>query len=169
MAMNGSKEQLFAEVRSACAGAIERLALTHEADPSLRGELVQDIFLAIWTALCGFRGEASVTTFAVSVARKRCVSHVSREARRPRQVELHAGLICPSVPPDEAALRNDQERLLRETIRLLPISQREAMLLCLKGFSYGEMAIILGISANAAMLRCHRAKEMLTSIVERCS
>ncbi|HYD36304.1 MAG TPA: RNA polymerase sigma factor, partial [Allosphingosinicella sp.] len=71
--------------------------------------------------------------------------------------------------PDEAALRNDQRRVLVESIQQLPIPQREAIVLCLEGFSYGEMAEILGISPNAVMLRCQRAKVALKTIVERRS
>ena len=45
---------------------------------------------------------------------------------------------------------------LVESIQLLPIPQREAIVLCFEGFSYGEMGQILGMSSNAAMLRWQR-------------
>lgn len=169
MAMNGSKEQLFAEMCSSCTGLINRIALSYEADPSLRRELIQDILLAIWLALDNYRGEASVKTFAASIAQKRCISHVSKSSRQPRQVELPPNLVSPALAPDEAALRNDQKRLLVESIQQLPIPQREAIVLCLEGFTFGEMATILGISPNAVMLRCQRAKSTLKAIVERRS
>ena len=169
MATNGSKEQLFAEVSSSCTGLINRIALSYEADPSLRRELIQDILLAIWVALPNYRGDASIKTFAASIAQKRCISHVAKRAREPRQVELPPDLASGAPAPDEAALRNDQRRVLVESIQLLPVPQREAIVLCLEGFSYGEMATILGISPNAAMLRCQRAKYTLKTIVERRS
>jgi RNA polymerase sigma factor (sigma-70 family) len=123
--------------------------------------------LAIWAALPGFRGEASLRTFATGIARRRCASHVARRTREPRQVELPAGLACPASQPDQAALDKDRRRLLARLIRLLPISQREAITLCLEGFTYAETAIILGISLNAATLRCQRAKAVLRTEVER--
>jgi RNA polymerase sigma factor (sigma-70 family) len=166
MAANGSREQLFAQVSSTCMGLIYRIALSHEADPSLRHELVQDILLAIWVALANFRGEASVKTFAASIAQKRCISHVSKRAREPRQVELPSDLASAAALPDEQALHNDEKRRLVESIQKLPIPQREAIVLCLEGFSYGEMATILGISPNAVMLRCQRAKATLKAIME---
>jgi RNA polymerase sigma factor (sigma-70 family) len=169
MAANGSKEQLFAQVSSSCTGLIYRIALSYEADPSLRRELVQDILLAIWVALANFRGESSVKTFAASIAQKRCISHVSKRAREPRQVELPTDLVSAAAQPDEQALRNDQKRQLVKSIQQLPVPQREAIVLCLEGFSYGEMARILGISPNAVMLRCQRAKATLKTIMERCS
>src|SRR3954467_10306343 len=112
MTANGSKEQLFEQMSSSCTGLINRIALSYEADPSLRGELIQDILLAIWVALPHFRGEASIKTFAASIAQKRCISHVSKRAREPRRVELPPDLIAAGLAPDEAALRNDQRRLL---------------------------------------------------------
>jgi RNA polymerase sigma-70 factor (ECF subfamily) len=169
MAVNADKEQLFAEVTGTCTPLISRIALGYEADPVLRRELVQDILLAIWVALGNYRGEASIKTFAASIAQKRCISHVTKRAREPRQVELPADLISASPPPDEIALKNDQKRRLVESIQLLPIPQREAIVLCFEGFSYGEMADILGISANAVMLRCQRAKSTLKTMMERRS
>jgi RNA polymerase sigma-70 factor (ECF subfamily) len=147
-------------------GLISRIALSYEASPALRHELVQDILLAIWVALANFRGEASVKTFAASIAQKRCISHVSKRAREPRQVELSTEIASAAELPDELALRNDQKRHLVESIQQLPIPQREAIVLCLEGFNYGEMATILGISPNAVMLRCQRAKATLKTIME---
>ncbi|MET1111481.1 MAG: sigma-70 family RNA polymerase sigma factor [Allosphingosinicella sp.] len=169
MASNASKEQLFAQVSASCMGLISRIALSYEASPALRHELVQDILLAIWVALANFRGEASVKTFAASIAQKRCISHVSKRAREPRQVELSTDLPSAAELPDELAFRNDQKRQLVESIHELPIPQREAIVLCLEGFSYDEMATILGISPNAVMLRCQRAKTTLKTIMGRRS
>jgi RNA polymerase sigma-70 factor (ECF subfamily) len=167
MGTNARKEQLFAEVSAASRRTITRIAFTYESDPVLRRELVQDILLALWVALDGYRGSASLKTFATSVAQKRCLSHVARRAREPRQVELPLDLACAALPPDEVALRNDQKRRLDASIALLPVPQREAIVLCFEGFSYGEMAAILGISANAVMLRCQRAKNRLRTILDR--
>lgn len=169
MAASSSKEQLFTEVTSGCTGLISRIALSYEADPALRRELIQDILLAIWIALPAFRQEASLKTFVASIAQKRSISHVTRRAREPRQVELPADLMSAALAPDEIAMRNDLKKQLVESIQLLPIPQREAIVLCFEGFSYGEVGEVLGISANAAMLRCQRAKAALRSIMDRRS
>jgi RNA polymerase sigma-70 factor (ECF subfamily) len=166
MAGNVSKEQLFAEVTQTCTGLISRIALSYEADAALRRELIQDILLAVWVALPSFRGDSSLKTFAAAIAQKRCITHVTRRAREPKQVELPADLVSGAPPPDEIALKNDQKRRLVDSIQKLPIPQREAIVLCFEGFSYGEMAEILGISANAVMLRCQRAKSTLRSMME---
>ena len=162
-----AKEQLFTEVVASCTGLIARIAASYEADPTLRTELVQDIMLAAWVALPSFRGDSSLKTFIASIAQKRSISHVTRRLREPRQVELPEDLKSAALLPDEAAVQNDQRRRLAECIQLLPIPQREAVVLCLEGFSYGEIAQVLGISTNAAMLRCQRAKTSLRAIIEQ--
>ena len=144
-----------------------RIALSYEADPGLRRDLVQDIFLAIWQALDSFRGDASLKTFIAAIAQKRSISHVTRRAREPRQEALPDQLVSAALSPDEVAVQNDMKKHLVSSIQELPLPQREAMVLCFEGFSYGEMGDVLGISANAAMLRCQRAKVSLKSMMER--
>jgi RNA polymerase sigma factor (sigma-70 family) len=164
-----SREDLFKEVSSGFNGLISRIALSYEADPALRRELIQDILLAIWIALDKFRGDSSLKTFVASIAQKRSISHVTKRAREPRQVELPPDLVSSSLRPDEEAFSNDLKKQLVDSIQLLPLPQREAIVLCLEGFTYGEVAEMLGISTNAATLRCQRAKTALTSMMERRS
>lgn len=161
-----SRDALFRVAARDHVGLISRIALSYEADPALRRELIQDILLAIWVALENYRGDASLKTFVASIAQKRCISHVTRRAREPRQVELPEDLMSGAPSPDEIALENARKKQLVDSIQLLPLPQREAIVLALEGFSYGEVGDILGISANAAMLRCQRAKAALSSIMD---
>jgi RNA polymerase sigma-70 factor (ECF subfamily) len=167
MGANAPEEQLFAEVRSTCMGLIRRVVTACEADPALRGELVQDILLATWVALPTWRGDASLKTFVASIAQKRSVTHVTRRAREPHRCELPADLICAEPLPDEEAVRNDLHKRLRQSLRRLPIPQREAITLFFEGFTYFEVGEILGISTNAATLRCQRARESLRRAMEQ--
>lgn len=169
MADQPSKDQLFGEVVDNCTGLISRIALSFEADVALRRELIQDILLAVWIALPSFRGDSSLKTFVASIAQKRSISHVTRRVREPRQVELSTELPSAAPSPDAIAMDNDVKKQLVESIQLLPIPQREAIVLALEGFSYGEIGDVLGISANAAMLRCQRAKNALKEMMERRS
>jgi RNA polymerase sigma-70 factor (ECF subfamily) len=167
--VGSSREELFQEVSRSCTGLVSRIALSYEADSALRRELIQDIMLAVWMALPSFRGESSLRTFVASIAQKRSITHVTRRAREPRQVELPPDLRSAALLPDEEAVRNDQRRQLVQLLQTLPIPQREAIVLCLEGFTYTEMGQVLGITSNAAMLRCQRAKATLRSIMEKRS
>jgi RNA polymerase sigma factor (sigma-70 family) len=163
------RDTLFAEVAAQHSRLISRIALSHEADAGLRRDLVQDILLAVWLALNSWRGEASLKTFVASIAQKRSISHVTRRAREPRQEQLPDHLVSAALSPDEIAVQNDLKRHLVSSIQKLPIPQREAIVLCFEGFTYGEISEALGISANAAMLRCQRAKQTLKALMDKPS
>lgn len=167
MATFPARDSLFDEVSATCAGLISRIALSYEADAALRRELVQDILLAVWLALPQFRGEASLKTFVASIAQKRSISYVTKRAREPRQIELSTDIVSVAALPDEIAMRNEMQKRLIESIQLLPIPQREAIVLTCEGFSHAEIGEVLGITANAATLRCQRAKDALKAIMER--
>ncbi len=166
-AHDAARTALFKQVTATCSGLVGRVALSFEADPALRHELVQDIMLAIWLALPTWRGDSSLKTFVASIAQKRALSHVTRRVREPRQVELPTDLTSLALTPDEEALRNDQRKQLVGAIQRLPIPQREAIVLSFEGFGYAEVAQVLGISVNAATLRCQRAKAALRELLER--
>jgi RNA polymerase sigma factor (sigma-70 family) len=169
MSADPSTEELFKDVTKNCTGLIARIALSYEADAALRRELTQDIMLAVWLALPSFRGEGSLKAFVASIAQKRSISHVTKRAREPRQVELPVDLASGVPMPDEIAMQNDMKKHLVESIQKLPLPQREAIVLFFEGFSYAEMAEMLGISSNAVMLRCQRAKDTLKSLMEKRS
>ena len=63
---------------------ISRIAMSYEADPSLREDLTQQIFLAVWQALPSYRADASLKTFIARVAQNRSISFVTKQVRQPR-------------------------------------------------------------------------------------
>ena len=68
---------------------ITRIASSHEAEPHLAEDLVQDIYFAIWRALPSFRGDASLRTFVARIAANRAVTHVARAVKVPPSLELN--------------------------------------------------------------------------------
>ncbi len=160
------KDALFSEVSNVHSGLITRIALSYEADPALRRDLVQDILLAVWMALDAYRGDSSLKTFVAAIAQKRSISHVTRRSREPKQELLTDHYVSAALSPDEIAVQNDLKKHLIRSIQKLPIPQREAIVLCFEGFSYSEMSEVLGISANAVMLRCQRAKATLKAMMD---
>lgn len=161
------REEMFAFASRHYAGLVTRVALSYENDHALRRELIQDVWLALWVALASFRGDASLKTFVAAIAQKRSISHVTRRAREPRQVALPEDLQSSSLTPDEIAMQKDMRAQLVRSIQALPLPQREAIVLAFEGFSYAEVGDVLGISTNAAMLRCQRAKATLRAHMER--
>ena len=161
-----SSAALFDQVVAKHTGMITRIALAYEADPALRRELVQEIMLAIWSGLPRFRGDSSLKTFVAGIAYKRSISHVASAARRPRSAPLSDTLVSQDPLPDEIASRNRLKKRMLEVIQTLPLAQKQAIILFLEDFSFSEIGELMGISAHAAQMRCHRAREALRAAME---
>ena len=145
---------------------ISRIAMSYEADPALREDLTQQIFLAVWQALPSFRADSSLKTFIAKIAQNRAISYVARQVRQPRLAEMPERVESEQPTPEDDAIGASQRRALLEATRRLPLPQRQVIILLLEGFEYAEIAEMLSIAPNALALRLSRAKAALKSILE---
>lgn len=144
--------------------ALARLASGYEANTGAREELVQEIALAIWQALPGFRGECSERTFVYRIAHNRALTHVWKRcpAHQPLdELEESQQPVDPRARPEDAIARRDQRERLMTAVHSLPVMYRQIITLVLEDFSYAEMAEVLGISENNVAVRLNRAKQSL--------
>ena len=146
---------------------ISRIAMSYEADPSLREDLTQQIFLAVWQALPSFRADSSLKTFIARVAQNRSISFVTKQVRQPRLAELPEKLETDAPNPEEAAMEVNEREALLDATRRLPLPQRQVIILVLEGFSYPEISEMLDIAPNALALRLSRAKAALKAMLEQ--
>jgi RNA polymerase sigma factor (sigma-70 family) len=157
-------EQQFDRILGEQGGAISRLAYSYETVASVREELVQEIGLAIWQALPGFRGECSERTFVFRIAHNRGLTHVWR--RRPAHqplddLEEADQPVDPRPHPDEQVAQTDQRARLMAAIQSLPLTHRQMMVLMLEGLSHAEIADVVGITENNVAVRLNRARKAL--------
>ena len=145
---------------------ISRIAMSYEADPALREDLVQQIFLAVWQALPSYRADASLKTFIARIAQNRAVSFVARQVRQGPVAEMPERVESEGPDPEQSAIDASERRMLLEATRRLPLPQREVIILVLEGFSYGEIGEMLNIAPNALALRLSRAKSTLKKMLE---
>jgi RNA polymerase sigma-70 factor, ECF subfamily len=145
--------------------ALTRLAGSYTRTASEREDLVQEIALAIWTALPRFRGDSSERTFLFRIAHNRAMSSLSR--RRPPTVDVDADLeIHDSMPDPERALARDRRtERLAWAVRQLPVGYAQVVTLTLEGLGYAEIADVLGISETNVGARLTRAREMLRRLL----
>jgi RNA polymerase sigma-70 factor (ECF subfamily) len=151
----------FENVVAAHGAMIQRIAAAHEADPSLREDLVQDILYALWRALPGFRDEAPLRAFVARVAANRSVTHVQRAIRDRVSSDWPHEMPVPEPNPEAQAIAAGERALLVGATRALPMSFREPALLAMEGFTLAEIADVLGITPNAVAIRMSRAKVAL--------
>lgn len=89
-----------------------------------------------------------------------------RRRRRPAPLEDGPGvadrLAAPEGDPEEMLDRRETRDLVRRAIARLPESFREVVVLrCVEGFSYRDLAHILGCPAGTVMSRLARARAIL--------
>jgi RNA polymerase sigma-70 factor (ECF subfamily) len=144
---------------------IRRIASAYESHPAIREDLVQDILYALWRALPGFRGDASLRTFIARVAANRAITHVQKAVRLPRSTAIPEQLIATGANPEGQAIASDQRVQLLSAVRGLPAGLREPTLMALEGLSVPETAVALGLSPNAVAVRLSRARSLLRTLL----
>jgi RNA polymerase sigma factor (sigma-70 family) len=103
-------EQRFHQLLSANGGAIRRLAASYTNNPSDRDDLFQDISLAIWKALPGFRGESSERTFIFRIAHNRAITFIAQ--RRPTATSADEVELPDPRPNPEKVLQRSSRKLV---------------------------------------------------------
>lgn len=136
-------------------------------DRLLAEEVLQDVMLAAWRAAGGFRGDARVRTWLLTIAHHRAVN-ASRRRRVP-QVSLDAPDRGPAIAAAVAAapaLSVDgsvADRIdLRAAVLRLPADQRATLgLVFFQGLSVEEAATVLDVAPGTVKSRLHRARRAL--------
>ncbi len=89
------------------------------------------------------------------IAKNTVIDHV-RRAHLVSWCALSEGSqMTPSDLPETIALRMEVQAILHE----LPASARQVLLAWVKGYTVAELAVLLGISSQAAQLRLFRARQ----------
>jgi RNA polymerase sigma factor (sigma-70 family) len=149
--------------------ALKRLAACYEARPHAREDLLQEILLAIWKALPGFRGDCSERTFVFRVAHNRCLSHVWRRTQRAGVENELVEVADPGGSPEQQVIDQRRREALLDAIRRLALPYRQAISLVLEDLPVAEIAAVLGISENNVAVRLNRARKMLRAMLEKGS
>ena len=144
---------------------IRRIAATYEADAHLAEELVQEICFALWRALPGFRGDASMRTFVARIATNRAITHVARAAKSPPSLMLSEDIPASDDDPEHQVIAASRQAELLAAVRRLPLSYLQPVTLALEGLTHAEIADFLGLTSNAVAIRLSRAKDLLRNLL----
>ena len=123
-----------------------------------RDDLFQEIALQLWRSIPEFRGEAKVSTWIYRIALYSASAWTRQEKRQPLTeplADVGRTLTVIEQPGDPRL-----DWLYEQIAQLDPID-RSVCLLMLDGFSYKEMAEMLGISESNVGVKIHRIKQRL--------
>lgn len=128
-------------------------------------DAVQDSMLQIHRALPSFRGESSLSTWALSIASRTAARHTARE-RKHRAEELEEEMRA--SPYGEQATHATELRLMVKALGTLSMKKRLAFVLfAILDCSAIEAGEILGVSPNTAASRFRHARQELLDNLER--
>ena len=154
-------ERQYEDLLTEYGPGLSRLAVSYELLAHVREDLLQDIRLALWTALPGFRGECSLRTFVYRIAHNRGLTHVYRRRRQLLESEESDEVIDPKSNPESSAIQNAMQARLAQAIRSLPVAYRQVITMALEGLPHAEIALVLGISESNVAVRLNRARALL--------
>ena len=124
-------------------------------------DLVQEIFLKIWTALPSFRGDAQLFTWVYRIATNETLNWLRRE-------KVRSALRFTTIDAEmERRIDNDPyfdgdaaDRALSKAVAKLPEKQRQVFVMrYYDELPYEEMSTILGTSVGALKASYHIAQE----------
>lgn len=147
--------------------ALKRLVAAWERNQPAQEDLLQEILVALWRALPGFRGEASERTFVFRVAMNRALNHRYRRPPSAEPLETASHVADAATTPEAAAAAAQERTTLLAAVQALPPSLREVVTLSLEGLSGGEIADVLGIRENNVHARLSRARKALQEALLR--
>ena len=172
----GSREA-FGDLVTLHQRAVYRIALTALGNRDDALDAAQEAFVVAWRKLSGFRGEASFRTWLLTIAWRKALDH--RRARQIgwRRAKTAAGIGDPDpidalphgdADPERAMVAQDLARRVREEIGRLSPKLRDALLLASSGeYSYGEIALLLGVPLGTVKWRVSEARRLITSRMDR--
>ena len=162
-AMNGDRAA-FAQVVQACGARLTRFAAGIVGDREAARDIVQDVFVKLWTSKATYRPTASVDAFLLKIVRNACVDYL--RATQPwinldEDEDVLSSMSCEHVIVAKALHEAVEQALLQ-----LPESQRVVFVLSeYEGLTYQEIARILGCPHGTVASRKYAAMESLRRLL----
>jgi RNA polymerase sigma-70 factor (ECF subfamily) len=125
-----------------------------------RDDLFQEIIIQAWRSVPKFRQESSVTTWLYRISLNTAIRWTQKENKHNHE-ETTENL--QHIIRDNNVAIDERLEWLYQEIRQLNEIDRSLTLLLLDGFSYKEMAAILGITESNVGVKINRIKKQLTA------
>jgi RNA polymerase sigma-70 factor, ECF subfamily len=164
-------ERALTEVFDSLARSVYGSALRVLGDNGAAEDVVQDVFVELWTRPGRYDPDAGMLrTYLTVLARHRAVDLVRSELRRIARQERDYRL-TPASPPggvSDEVLAAQTASLVRAAVEMLPASQRQVVeLVYFEGLTCREVASAVGIPEGTAKSRLRLALSKLEMALDR--
>ena len=164
--------QAFNEVYARFEEMVFNLAFRMSGNYEEAADLTQEIFLRVYRHLGSFGGRSSLKTWIFRIAMNHCRDRLSRwrPVTQPLGDDPAEGEVAyadPSRGPEELAVAADEGRRVAAGLaRLAPVFREAVVLRDIEGFSYEEIAEVLGVRIGTVRSRIARGREQLRALLE---
>jgi RNA polymerase sigma-70 factor, ECF subfamily len=167
-AQQGSADA-FAQLYRANVQAIYRYIYHRVNDVHLAEDLTGDVFTRALKSMATYRDQGKpFVAWLYRIAHARVVDYYRMSDRRPPESDVEAEPIAVSTDMDQALLRRQAAKVLREAISALTDEQQQVIILrFIEGQRIETVAEIMGKNANAIKALQHRALRSLAGRLER--
>lgn len=132
-------------------------------------DITQDVFFTVYKNIKDFKFESKISTWIYRIAVNRSLNHIRKiklsrifnkislkEESEDIEAEIPA---AEDSSADFKVITEEKKNIISKALNRLPSNQRVAFTLCnIEGFTYEEIAEIMGCSISAVESRIHRAK-----------
>ena len=143
--------------------AVRAFARRLVGDSAAAEDLVHEVFVSLPRAIRGYRGDASLRTFLISIAVNHARHHVRAAARRRAAMErLGREPVGSTADPETHTRRRELADALCRALDSLPLEQRVAFVLCeVEERSSHEAAGLVGAPEATVRTRLFHARRKL--------
>ena len=129
-------------------------------------EVLNDTMYVVWTKASTFRNESRLSTWVFGIAYRKAMKHFEKESRHRFEQMPDEWSLSLSDTSDLAATAQLKDSLHKAVEKLSPAQRSVVELTYEYGYSYAEIAEILGCPENTVKTRMFHARDRLRKILE---
>jgi RNA polymerase sigma-70 factor, ECF subfamily len=170
--LQANEDAAYDELVRVYSASIYHVAYRMLGDGADASDVVQDIFLKVFRHIGGFKGESALKTWIFKIAFSEILNRLRWWKRRHRYATMSldeppngngspaSDFVADAAPtPEEVLQSKERENAIQQALGRLSHEHRSIIVLRdIEGFSYNEIADVLGISMGTVKSRLARAR-----------
>jgi RNA polymerase sigma-70 factor, ECF subfamily len=177
--LQANEDAAYDELVRTYSASLFHVAYRMLGDSAEASDAVQEIFLKVFRNIGGFKGEAALKTWVFKIGFSEILNRLRWWRRRHRFATMSldeqpngssAGhsVPSPSPSPEQLLQSKEQETAIQQALGRISKDHRSIIVLRdIEGFSYNEIADVLGVSIGTVKSRLARARSDLKKTLMR--
>lgn len=152
-------EEKFTELLHLHQGIVHKISGLYFGNRIEREDYTQELIIQLWKAFPSFKEQSKFSTWMYRVCLNAAIDLLRKEKTKPELIKVDESQI--GNVPSKVINKNDNQEKLYDAISLLNDIEKGIITLYLEGFSYKEIAEIVGISESNTGVKLNRIKTTL--------